>query len=91
MNLANFFTKKKHNVTIFSSRFFHLEKKHRLNKEVNKINKLLTTVLIPSPGYKKHIGVKRIFDHVILGKNLYKILKKQKNIPYIAIICYTPI
>ena len=32
MNLANFFTKKKHNVTIFSSRFFHLEKKHRLKK-----------------------------------------------------------
>lgn len=91
MNLANFFTKKKHNVTIFSSRFFHLEKKHRLNKEVNKISKLLTTVLIPSPGYKRHIGVKRIFDHVILGRKLYKFLEKQKKLPNIAIIGYPPI
>lgn len=67
-------------ITIISSSFFHQRKYHR-SKGFKKIiiNKNLTIQLIPSPGYRKHIGLTRIIDHLLLAFNLHNFLQKNKN------------
>ena len=69
-----------HEVTIISSAFFHQRKIHR-SKTFKKItlNKNLTIYLIPSPGYKKHIGIMRILDHLILAYGLNIFLKQKQD------------
>ena len=54
MNLANFLISKGHNVTIWSSNFYHQKKIHRYtaNKEII-VNNKLKIKLINSPGYTK--------------------------------------
>ena len=92
MNLANTLNQKGHTVTIWSSAFYHQEKKHRV-REYKKIkyNDLLEIRLIPSPGYSKNIGIQRLYDHAILGINLRYVLKKEKSKPDVAFIGYPPI
>lgn len=92
MNLANALNQKGHSVIIWSSAFYHQEKKHRV-KEYKKIkyNNLLEIRLIPSPGYFKNIGIKRLYDHAILGINLGYALKKEETKPDMAFIGYPPI
>lgn len=92
VNLSNKLVEAGHNVVLFSSAFSHQEKKHRSKKyKIYKISKSLEIRLIPSCGYKKHIGLKRLFDHFQLAWNLRKLLKEEKNIPDIAFIGYPPI
>ena len=69
-----------HKVTIISSAFFHQRKIHRSNtfKQIS-LNKNLTIHLIPSPGYKKHIGIMRILDHLVLAASLNIFLKLKKD------------
>ena len=91
MNLANFFIKKKINVFLWSSDFYHQKKIHRTKafKSI-KINSYLKIQLIPSMGYHKNISFKRIFDHIQLALNL-RILKKNKyEIPNFLIIGCPP-
>jgi glycosyltransferase involved in cell wall biosynthesis len=92
MNLTNKLIEMGHSVTLWSSAFYHQEKRHRVN-EYKKIvfSKFLEIHLIPSPGYIKNIGIKRLYDHIVLAINLKKILKKESSIPDIAFIGYPPI
>ena len=92
MNLANALVDKGHNVILWSSGFYHQEKRHRsrIFEKVH-INDKLEIRLIPSCGYKKHIGLMRLLDHFQLAWNLKKLLKKEKTLPDIAFIGYPPI
>ena len=92
MNLSNKLVEAGHNVVLWSSAFSHQSKKHRTKEYiVCNVNSNLEVRLIPSCGYKKHIGLMRLFDHFQLAWNLKSLLKKEKLAPDIAFIGYPPI
>jgi glycosyltransferase involved in cell wall biosynthesis len=92
INLANNLVANGHNVILWSSSFYHQEKKHRSKGfEKIRINAQLEIRLIPSPGYKRNISISRLFDHYILALNLKKQLDLQKEMPDVAFIGYPPI
>ena len=92
MNLANALVEAGHNVTLFSADFSHAEKKHRFGhyKEVQ-VNEQLQYRLIPSPGYQGHMGLKRLYDHWVMGRNLDKLLKQENQRPDVAFVGFPPI
>ena len=93
INLANYLIEAGHKVTLWTSAFNHADKSHRENefKEI-KYNKSLNILLIPSPGYSRNIGIKRLIDHFFLGLNLRNfLLKRNLQLPDIAFIGYPPI
>jgi glycosyltransferase involved in cell wall biosynthesis len=97
VNLADALVKKGHTVTLWSSDFFHQEKRHRygVHKKI-KINDSLRICLIPSPGYMKNIGLSRVIDHLCLASNLKRILYHssiacESELPDVAFIGYPPI
>ena len=94
MNLANFLTSNAHEVTIWTSSFYHQSKEHRYNKFKSiKVSDKLTIKLIPSRGYKKNIGLSRLIDHIELGINLTNELAKisKLELPSVSFIGYPPI
>ena len=93
MLLADALIKKNHKVTLISSCFFHQRKIFRSKKYTTiNVNKNLILELIPSLGYQKHIGIKRILDHLTLSFNLYRFLEKRKDfIPDRIFLGYPPI
>ena len=93
INLANSLVEKGHKVEIWSSAFFHQEKRHR-SKEFKtiKISPGLSIHLIPSLGYKKNISLMRLLDHAVLGWNLLKALRSGKfTHPDVGFIGFPPI
>lgn len=92
MNLANALTSAGHRVVLWSSAFYHQEKRQRChNAERIQISSLLEIRLIPSPGYARNIGFGRLWDHIILARNLRKLLKHEDSVPDVAFIGYPPI
>ena len=92
MNLANALVDKGHSVILWSSAFDHQNKIHRSVKyKTYNINANLEIRLIPSCGYKKHIGLGRLIDHAQMAWNLREILKREKTPPDIVFIGYPPI
>ena len=92
INLANALTSAGHNVVLWSASFNHQTKAHRYNEYKSiQHSKNLEIRLIPSPGYKKNISFGRLFDHMVLAKNLKKLLKQEKVSPDAAFIGYPPI
>lgn len=93
MNLANALMARGHEVVLWSSAFYHQEKRHRSSEFKSfKVNNNLTINLIPSPGYKKNIGLGRLYDHALLARNLYKLLTSNAYTPPdVAFIGYPPI
>ena len=92
INLANALTSAGHNVVLWSTSFNHQAKIHRCNgyKSIQ-YSENLEIRLVPSPGYKKNIGLERLFDHMVLAKNLKKLLHQEKVKPSVAFIGYPPI
>ena len=93
MLLADKLLENGYKVTIISSSFFHQRKTFRSNgfKTVFP-KKNLTINLIPSCGYRKHIGFKRLIDHILLAINLNKFLQKNTNFkPDKIFLGYPPI
>lgn len=92
MNLANALVEAGHYVTLFSSDFSHAEKKHRFGhyQEVQ-VNEQLQYRLIPSPGYQGHIGLNRLYDHWVMGRNLDELLKNECQRPDVAFVGFPPI
>ena len=78
INLANKFVEKGHKVIVISSRFDHYKKLHRTRESLVKINSNLEILLLSSPGYKKNIGIRRLWDHLILALNLLQNLYTKK-------------
>ena len=92
MNLSNKLVDAGHSVILWSSAFSHQGKKHRAKEySIYKVNDNLEIRLIPSCGYKRHIGLGRLFDHFQLSLNLKKVLKKEKSTPDVGFIGYPPI
>jgi glycosyltransferase involved in cell wall biosynthesis len=92
MNLANALVSAGHHVVLWSSAFYHQEKRHRChNAERIKVSSLLEVRLIPSPGYAQNIGMGRLWDHILLARNLKNLLKQEKSVPDVAFIGYPPI
>ena len=92
MNLANALVKAGHKVVLWSSAFYHQEKRHRSRGYQRIIaDQNLEIRLIPSPGYKQNIGLGRLWDHLILAFNLKRQLKRETLLPDVAFIGYPPI
>ncbi|MHA8069066.1 glycosyltransferase [Aquirufa ecclesiirivi] len=92
MNLSNALVESGHRVILWSSAFYHQEKRQRTTKaKTIVISENLEIRLIPSPGYTRNIGPGRLFDHAVMAKNLSGMLKDVTEIPDIAFIGYPPI
>ena len=92
INLSNKLIDSGHRVILWSSSFYHQEKKNRSRQyKIHNISDNLEIRLIPSCGYKKHIGIGRLVDHAQLAWNLRALLKSEKDIPDVAFIGYPPI
>lgn len=93
MNLASALLDRGHSVELWSSGFYHQEKRHRTKMfQSIKVNDLLTVHLIPSTGYKRNIGLGRLFDHAQLALRLAKLLKSgQFDRPDVVFVGYPPI
>lgn len=93
MNLANALIQRGHKVVIWSSSFYHQEKRHRYKVFTKiSISNELEICYVPSPGYSKNIGLGRLFDHAVLARNLSIALNLDDLArPDIAFIGYPPI
>jgi len=92
MNLANKLVERGHSVSLWSSTFFHQEKRHRsVCYQKIQINKKLDIRLIPSSGYQKNISLMRLWDHFLLAWNLYRKLREIDLVPDVVFIGYPPI
>ncbi len=92
INLCNALIQAGHKVILWSSAFYHQEKRHRsFTTQTIKISDNLEVRLIPSCGYQRHIGLRRLIDHAQLAFNLNKMLKHVKDLPDVAFIGYPPI
>lgn len=92
MNLANALVEAGHKVVLWSSAFYHQEKKHRsFDAKSITVSALLEIRLVPSPGYGRNIGPGRLWDHAVLARNLGQQLKHETQTPDVAFIGYPPI
>lgn len=92
MNLANALAKAGHKVVLWSPAFYHQEKRHRSHGGQRIIvSPQLEIRLISSPGYVRNIGLGRLWDHIILARNIGEILKQETYLPDVAFIGYPPI
>ncbi len=92
MNLSNALVEAGHKVVLWSSAFYHQEKRHRKTpQERIKYSENLEIRLIPSCGYKRNIGLARFIDHAQLALSLKKMLKQDNDLPDVAFIGYPPI
>jgi len=93
INLANELASRGHSITLISSRFHHQEKHHR----VNVITPFLAAEnieihLLRSFGYKKNIGISRLYDHFTLSLSLlWFLLRRFPDYPNLVFIGYPPI
>jgi glycosyltransferase involved in cell wall biosynthesis len=92
MNLSNVLIQAGHRVVLWSSDFYHQEKRHRSSKtQIIRVSDNLEIRLIPSSGYQRHIGFRRLIDHAWLAFNLKKMLRQDESLPDVAFIGYPPI
>jgi len=92
INLANALVASGHKVVLWSSSFYHQEKRHRVQgSDRIKGSPGLEIRLISSPGYRRNIGLGRLWDHAMLARNLAKELSTETVAPDVAFIGYPPI
>ena len=91
ISLSNYLVSFNFEVHIWSAKFNHQTKKFRLDDfDEVKYNNIFFK-LIKSPGYKKNVSLSRIFDHILLARNLKKELKNINFKPDFVFIGYPPI
>lgn len=92
MNLANALVAAGHKVVLWSSSFYHQEKRHRVpDSERITVSASLEIRLLASPGYRRNIGLGRLWDHAVLARNLDKALSLEAQGPDVAFVGYPPI
>jgi len=93
MNLADTLISRGHQIVIWSSDFYHQNKRHRKGAFTSIVQgPQLTINLVPSPGYRKNIGFARLFDHVVLAFRLRALLLSGRfALPDVVFIGYPPI
>jgi glycosyltransferase involved in cell wall biosynthesis len=91
MNLADVLVSRGHNVIVWSTSFFHQEKRHRFKCDtVVDFSDQLQFRLIASMGYQRNIGVKRFADHIQLGRR-FTILAGRVPMPDVAFVGFPPV
>jgi len=76
--LADTLSKKGHKVTWFTSTFYHQKKYQRFKKNtVLSVKKNLNIFFIKSPGYKRNISFKRLWDHFLLVRRFDKVIQNE--------------
>lgn len=90
--LADFLTEKGYEVDLYTSSFNHWEKAQRDKNKIRAITKKLRykVFLAKEPGYKKNVDIRRIFSHMLLARNITKLLgnnhsKKEYDLLYCVI------
>lgn len=93
MNLASALLNRGHSVEVWSSAFYHQEKRHRSKTfQSITVNDQLTVHLIPSAGYKRNIGLGRLFDHAQMAFRLAQLLNSGRfDRPDVVFVGYPPI
>lgn len=93
MNIANALVSRGHRVEIWSSAFYHQEKRHRTRRfESIRVHESLTIHLIPSMGYVRNIGPARLIDHAQMAFSLWRVLRSKRfDPPDLAFVGYPPI
>jgi glycosyltransferase involved in cell wall biosynthesis len=92
MNLANALVDSGHKVVLWSSSFYHQEKRHRVQgSDRITVSPGLEIRLLSSPGYRRNISLGRLWDHAVLARNLAKELSSETVAPDVAFIGYPPI
>jgi glycosyltransferase involved in cell wall biosynthesis len=91
MNTADALVEAGHEVTIWSSNFYHQEKRHRFSGySTIDISSSLTIKLIPSCGYTKNVSLRRFKDHRELAKKFLNKIKTEP-LPDVAMVGFPPI
>ena len=86
-DLANFLCANGYDLEYFSSNFYHAEKIHFTNEQLEEANKTIgyKLHLIKTISYFKNIGIRRIISNIQFSIKVYKNLKK-KNLDHSIII-----
>ena len=80
-----------HEATVVSSAFWHQKKQHRATEfREERFHPRGTVVLVPSPGYRRHIGLARFHDHRQLAKAFRAVAARLPR-PDAAIVGFPPI
>jgi len=91
MNLAAALNGRGHNVTIWSADFSHQEKRARTGRDAcMHVSPMLEVRLIRSIGYRRNLGVRRIMDHVQLGRRFGR-LAAHVPAPDLAFVGFPPV
>lgn len=92
MNLASALVATGHKVVLWSSSFYHQEKRHRVpgNATID-VMPGLQVRLVASPGYGRNIGPGRLWDHAVLARNLARALVSEDVAPDVGFVGYPPI
>lgn len=92
MNLSNALVAAGHRVVLWSASFNHVEKSHRVPMAQRIVmSQALEVRLIASPGYRRNIGLGRLWDHAILARNLARALRDEVRGPDVAFVGFPPI
>lgn len=93
INVVNMLVSRKHDVTLWSARFYHQQKQHRTGPASIVLNSKLRVNLLDSPGYGRNIGLARLWDHFKLALELKSELKRieDKDFPSAIFLGYPPI
>jgi len=93
MNLANALLARGHEVVLWSSCFNHQDKVHRCREfAARPMCPGLTIKLIPSRGYKRHIGIARVIDHIQMAYALStQLASSHDEKPDVAFVGFPPI
>ena len=92
MNLASALVAAGHRVVLWSSSFYHQEKRQRTLHSLRIDHApMLQIRLIASPGYQRNIGPGRLWDHAMLARNLARELARDAAVPDVAFVGYPPI
>jgi glycosyltransferase involved in cell wall biosynthesis len=92
MNLAAALVAAGHKVVLWSSSFYHQEKRHRVPGDARiDVMPGLQVRLVASPGYGRNIGPGRLWDHAVLARNLARALASEDVAPDVGFVGYPPI
>ena len=91
MNLFDVLISRGYKVRVFTTNFYHQEKRHRFTEYSHLERQGYDIHYVDSPGYRTNISAQRFFDHFILGRNLSKLLSSFDYGPAFAVIGFPPI
>ncbi len=80
-----------HRVTVISSDFWHQRKRHRTGvRSTIRTSRMTEVVLLPSPGYRRHVGIRRLLDHRQLARE-FRAVAPTLDRPDVMVVGFPPI